>query len=89
MDKKFYKATMIGGVILFAIGIVLILCAADIGRELAHHAIQANGGSMDTEEFMFIMRSKTLSFQLAGTVCSVVGGVVGGTGAILCGYKSN
>lgn len=34
MNKKFYRATMIGGVILFVIGIMLILYAADIGREL-------------------------------------------------------
>ena len=85
MDKKLYRATMIGGVILFVIGIFLILYAADLGRELAYQAIQANGGSMDTEEFMFIMRSKTLSFQLAGTVCSIVGGI----GVFLFEYKSS
>ena len=84
MNKKSYKA-VIGGVILFVIGIMLILYAADIGRELAHRAIQANGGSMDTEEFMFIMKSKTLSFQLIGTVCSVIGGI----GVFLFEYKSN
>lgn len=85
MDKKFYRTTMIGGMILFVIGLVLIFCASNIGRELAYHAIQANGGSMDTEEYMFIMKSQTLSFQLAGTVCSIVGGI----GASIFGYKSN
>ena len=83
MDKKFYRATMIGGAILFAIGVILILYAADIGGELAHHAIQANGGSMATEEYMFIMQSKTLSFQLIGTICSIVGGI----GSFLFAYK--
>ena len=52
MNKKFYRATMIGGVILFVIG---------------------------------IMKSQTLSFQLIGVVCSIVGG----TGALFFGYKSN
>lgn len=85
MDKKFYRATVIGGVILFVIGIILILYAADIGGELAHHAIQANGGSMATEEYMFIMQSKTLSFQLVGTVCAIVGGI----GVFLFEYKRN
>ena len=85
MDKKFYWAAMISGAILFVIGIVLVLCAVDIGRELAHHAIQANGGSMATDEFMFIMQSKTLSFQLVGTVCSIVGGI----GVFLFEYKSS
>ena len=85
MDKKFYRATMIGGVILFVIGIILIFCAADIGRELAYRALQANGGSMDTDEYMFIMRSKALSFQLVGTVCSIVGGI----GVFLFEYKSS
>ena len=85
MNKKFYRATMIGGVILFVIGIILILCATNIGRELASHAMQANGGSMYTDEYMFIMKSQTLSFQLIGVVCSIVGG----TGALFFGYKSN
>ena len=85
MNKKFCRAIMISGVILFVIGIILILYAADIGRELASHAIQANGGSMAADEYMFIMQSKTLSFQLAGTVCSIVGGI----GALLFGYKNN
>lgn len=85
MDKKFYRTTMIVGAILFIIGIILIFGATDIGRELAYHAIQANGGSMDTEEYMFIMKSQTLSFQLVGTVCSIVGGI----GVLLFGYKSN
>lgn len=76
---------MIGGVILFVIGIILMFCATNIGRELAYHAIQANGGSMDTEEYMFIMKSQTLSFQLIGVVCSIVGGI----GALFCGNKSN
>ena len=40
---------------------------------------------MDTEEYMFIMKSQTLSFQLVGTVCSIVGGI----GVLLFGYKSN
>ena len=85
MDKKFYRTTIIGGVILFAIGIVLILCATNIGRDLAYHAIQANGGSMATDEYMFIMQSKTLSFQLVGTVCAIVGGI----GVFLFEYKRN
>ena len=85
MDKRFYRATIIGGVILFVIGVILILYATDIGRELASHAIQANGGSMATDEYMFIMQSKTLSFQLVGTVCSIVGGI----GVFLIEYKSN
>lgn len=71
--------------LLFVIGIILILCAADIGRELASHALRANGGSMDTEEYMFIMQSKTFSFQLVGTVCSVVAGI----SAFLFRYKRN
>ena len=84
MNKKIYKAAMISGVILFVIGILLIIYAADIGRELAYRALQANGGSMATDEFMFIMQSKALSFQLVGTVCSIVGGI----GVLLFGYKS-
>lgn len=87
MDKKFCRASMAGGVILFVIGIILILWAADIGMKLASHAIRANGGSMATDEYMFIMESKTLSFQLAGTVCSIAGGVIGGIGVFFSGYK--
>ena len=85
MNKEFYRATVIGGVILFVTGIILMLYATDIGRELAYRALQANGGSMDTEEYMFIMRSKALSFQLVGTVCSIVGGI----GVFLFEYKSS
>ena len=63
MNKRFYRTTMLGGVILFVIGIILILFTANIGRELAHYAIQANGGSIDTEEYLFIMQTQILSFQ--------------------------
>lgn len=85
MDKKFYRTTIIGGVILFVIGIILILYATDIGRLLASKALYSNGGSMGAEEYMFIMQSKTLSFQFVGTVCSIVGGI----GVFLFEYKSN
>lgn len=83
MNRKTLKAAAVIGAALFVAGLILVFAAVPIGSGAADRAIQANGGSMDTERYYFIMRSTALSAQIGGTVCALVGGL----GAILCGCR--
>ena len=80
---------IIGGMaVLFLVGIVLLFSAGEIGQQIGSAAIRANGGSMDTEQFYMIIKSSTLSWQLAGAILSLLGGIGGIVfGAILVGGK--
>ncbi len=70
------KAVLIGAV-LFAAGLLLLLSATSLGVGAASRAIQANGGSMDTEKYFFIMKSTTLSCQIGGAGCALTGSLCG------------
>ncbi len=63
------------GIVLFIAGLTLLIGAANLGMEAASRAIQANGGSMETDKYYFIMESVTRSYQIAGAICSLVGGL--------------
>ena len=52
---------------------------------MAQNAINANGGSMDTEMYYWIMQSNARSFQMGGAIVSALGGLV----TILGLYKMN
>lgn len=62
------------GIGLFVIGLLLLLNASKIGINIANSAVQAEGGVMDTEQFYFIMKSNTLSYQIAGALMALLGG---------------
>lgn len=70
------------GIGLFIMGLLVLFNATNIGVNIANKAIQAYGGSMDTEEFYFIMKSHTLSYQIGGAIIALVGGL----SSILIGY---
>lgn len=84
MDKKKLNIAQTVCLALFMVGIILLFSATKIGVSAAENAIQANGGSMDTEMFYLIMKSTTLSYQIGGAVCSLIGGI----GMVLFTYKS-
>lgn len=83
MQTYLKKHTAMLCAVLFVVGLLLLLNAVYIGRGAASAALMRNGGMMDTEEYQFIMRSQTLGFQLAGTVCALLGGF----GTLLLIYK--
>ncbi|HRX59053.1 MAG TPA: hypothetical protein P5075_09790 [Eubacteriales bacterium] len=68
-------------VVLFAAGIVLVLCAAQIGMTAGSAAITRNGGSMDTTLYQFVIQSSAASAQIAGGILAGVSGL----GAVLLG----
>ena len=72
------------GIALFALGLIVLFNGTNIGIGLARQALWANGGTLDTEEYYFIMRSNTLGYQLGGAVVSAIGGAC----AIVFGRKS-
>ena len=82
MQRKNLTAAVALGTILFVVGIILLLAAPNLGIAAADHAIQANGGSMDTEKYYFIMKSTALSCQIGGAICAFPGGL----GAVLGRY---
>ncbi len=72
------------GILLFIAGMVILFHGADIGTRIANQELHANGGSMDTSLYQFMMSSNTLTAQLTGTVLAIVGGIC----AIIFGSKS-
>ncbi len=62
------------GLVLFAAGLILIFCAAPLGIDAAGSALRANGGTMDSGRYQFILESRTVSCQLGGVVCALTGG---------------
>lgn len=82
--KNVKRTMVIVGILLFVIGILVLFNGANIGLFLAEKAIHANGGSMDTQQYHFIMESNTLSYQLGGAIIAIIGGIC----AVLFGYKS-
>lgn len=76
MSQKVKKVLFTVGSILFIAGIMILLSAVNFGLETAQNAIQANGGTMATEEYYWIMQTNTLSFQLLGSILSVLGGLL-------------
>ena len=52
------------GLILLAAGLNLIFCAAPLGMEAAGSALRANGGTMDSERYRFILESARSAVSL-------------------------
>lgn len=80
--KRYSKVLGVAGVIIFVIGMVLALNSVNIGMDAASVAIQEAGGSMDTEQFYFIMQSTANAYL----VCGAVSALIGGLAAIIFGY---
>lgn len=62
------------GVLLFVVGIIVLFNGTNIGIDIANKALHANGGSMDTEMYHFIMKSSALSYQIGGGIFAFIGG---------------
>jgi hypothetical protein len=71
--KRINWIIVIVGLLLFVAGGILLFNATNIGVSLARKAIQNNGGSLNTEEYYLILKSNTLSYQLGGTILSIIG----------------
>lgn len=71
------------GICLFVAGMIVLFNGTNIGMFLANQTLSANGGSMGTEKYYFIMESNTLSCQLGGTVLSIIGGI----STVIFGYR--
>lgn len=67
------KKAVLAGALLFALGLILIFCAASIGLAAGTRAIRAAGGAYDTEKYYFIIQSTALSCQIGGAVCALTG----------------
>ena len=82
MKKRFALISFIVMVGLLISGLVMMLNSTTAGRNEGQRVIQANGGSMDTQQYNNIINSTTENFRAAGMVISLVGGF----GLIIIGY---
>ncbi|KAI4447851.1 hypothetical protein C823_002370 [Eubacterium plexicaudatum ASF492] len=73
--KNVKRNIMVVGILCLIAGLLVIFNASNIGMSIAHKAMNDNGGSMGTQMYYNIIQSNTLSYQLAGTVIAIVGGV--------------
>lgn len=76
MSKKLKYTILIIGILIFAIGLILLLGSTNLGMVEAQNAINSNGGSMDTEKYYWIMQSSATNFRITGTILSLFGGVL-------------
>lgn len=83
IKKKIGACIIVGLVLMFIAGIIILLSAVGMGRDAADAIIRANGGSMDTDKFNMLMRSSMIGFQVMGAIVSLLGGV----GSIAFAYQ--
>ena len=82
MKKKFALISLVVMVCLFLGGLVMLFSSTSAGLNEGHNAMQANGGSMDTQRYYSIINSTTENYRTAGMVISLVGGF----GLLISGY---
>jgi hypothetical protein len=82
MKKRFALISLIIMVGLLVGGLVMMFNSTTAGRNEGQRAIQAYGGTMDTQQYNNIINSTTENFRTAGMVISLVGGF----GLLISGY---
>ncbi|WP_342755946.1 hypothetical protein [Kineothrix sedimenti] len=82
MKKKVMLITLAIMIFLIAIGIFVLVNASAYGWDAANAAVNANGGSMDTERMYMIAASATKSYQIIGGSILALGGL----GTLLFAY---
>lgn len=90
MKTKMETVFIMAVAVIFVIGIVILMCASNLGVLAGSAAIQANGGSMDTEQYYMIMKLSTVSYQIAGAILSSIGGLGSIVfGCLICNGKKH
>ncbi|MDR0929527.1 MAG: hypothetical protein LBM74_07425 [Oscillospiraceae bacterium] len=74
MKKKVATGALAAMGMLFIIGLVLIFSAPGIGQGAGDAALRANGGGMDTSQYVRIIDGSVQSCRLGGLVMALVGG---------------
>lgn len=83
MKKNYVMISLVIMIVLFVGGLVMLFNSTNLGQEAGHQAIQANGGSMDTQRYYDIMNSTAENYRTGGMVISLIGGfgvLLGGLG---------
>lgn len=60
--------------VLIVVGIIVICSATSIGNTAGIAAIRQAGGSMDTNNHLFIKETVAESCQIIGALCTAIGG---------------
>lgn len=82
MKKKYVLTSLVIMSVLFIGGLVMLFSSTMMGQNEGHRTIQANGGSMDTQQYYGIINSTTENYRTAGMIISLVGGL----GMLISGY---
>lgn len=83
MKKNYVLNALIVMSMLFIGGLVLLFSSTKIGQEAGHTAIQANGGSMDGQQYNYVINSTSENYRTGGMVIALVGGF----GVLISGYE--
>lgn len=62
-------------ILLFIVGVFVMFNSVSWGSDSANAFLRANGGSMDTAQFMVIFQENIGTYRLIGAIASVIGGL--------------
>lgn len=82
MRKNFVLTSLKIMLVLFVVGLFMMFKSTSIGQRAGSIAINANGGSMDGQQYNNVIVSTTENYRTGGMVISLVGGF----GVLLSGY---
>lgn len=82
MKKRFATTAFVLMLVLFISGLVMVFSSTKMGQNEGRKAMQANGGSIDTQKYYTIIDSTSENFRSAGIIISLIGGL----GLLISGY---
>jgi hypothetical protein len=73
MDKSRLKAISFG--VVLVIGMIIIMNSLNLGKNEMSAMMQANGGSMDTNNYIIYLEQSITKYRLVGAILSILGGL--------------
>lgn len=73
MKKNYVIVSLIIMLALFVIGLRLLFNSTSIGQKEGQRTIEANGGSMDTQQYNSVINNTTENYRVGGMIISLVG----------------
>ena len=61
--------------VLFAVGLLILFNSVTWGHEAANSYLSAQGGGMDTAQFMIIVQESINIYQWLGSILALIGGL--------------
>lgn len=72
MSRTFF---MIIALVLFAVGLLMIFNSVAWGQKAANSYLLAQGGGMDSAQFMIVLQESINTYRWVGAILSLIGGL--------------